>query len=176
MELESAIHLTRIFRNQVEDKRLDTSTICISMRGKNSAEHSTKVTSPFQAAQYMRFLVKNDHPLFQRGENDFPFGKFPEPIVFKAWGRYRNPLNKLEFAVMSVRLRFFHADERSELCFDDDFCRTDWDTPFNRAAGPTIKDFIQILERAGSCWGDMNFTALKDRTPQHNHLRLVPKP
>lgn len=176
MELDSAIHLTKVFKNQVEDKRFDTSSICISMRTRNGSEISSKVLTPFQAAEYLRFLLKNNHPLFQRGENNFPFGILPEPIVFKGWGRYRNPDNQLEFAVMSVRLRFFHEQNPSELCFDGDFCRTDWDQPLNRSAGPKIHDFIHALEQAGDLWRMVNFTALKDRTPRHNQLRLVPKP
>lgn len=173
MELESAIHLTQVFRNQVENKRLDPRSICISVEAANGAEITTKVTSPIQAAQYMRFLLKNDHPLFQRGEHDFPFGRFPDPIVFKAWGRYRNPLNNLEFAVMSIRLRFFQEASASELCFDDDFCRTDWETPFSRVSGPPIRDFINALERAGTNWNEMSFTTLKNRSARHAHLKIV---
>jgi hypothetical protein len=175
MELTSAIKLTQLFRDQAEHRRIDRSKICISMMGNNGSEISVNVKTPIQAAQYLKFLLKNDHPLFQRGERNFTFGAFPDPIIFKAWGSYVEPLNKMEFAVMSVRMRFGWEKAASELCFDDDFCRTDWDAPRNRAQGPRIHDFIRILEMAGDDWRALAFTTLRDRSKKHASLTLVPK-
>jgi hypothetical protein len=84
MELTSAIKLTKLFRDQAENRRIDRSKICISVTGDNGAEISVNVKSPIQAAQYLKFLLKNDHPLFQRGERQFTFGTFPDPIVLKS--------------------------------------------------------------------------------------------
>lgn len=175
MDIISAIKLTKLFRDQAEHRRIDRSKITISMEGRNGAEISVNVNSPIQAAQYLKFLLKNDHPLFQRGERNYSFGLFPDPIVFKVWGSYREPLNKMEFAVMSIRMRFALEDSESELCFDDDFCRTDWDAPLNRVSGPRIKDFIHILERAGYDWKELAFTTLQRRSKQHAALTIVPK-
>jgi hypothetical protein len=81
----------------------------------------------------------------------------------------------MEFAVMSIRLRFALADSASELCFDDDFCRTDWDAPLNRVNGPRIKDFIRVLEKAGNDWKELAFTTVPHRSKKHASLSLVPK-
>lgn len=76
---------------------------------------------------------------------------------------------------MSIRLRFALADSASELCFDDAFCRTDWDAPLNRVSGPRINDFIRVLEKAGNDWKELAFTTVPHRSKKHASLSLVPK-
>lgn len=175
MDDSSATRLTELFRNKAENRRIDRGKICLSVPMDNGAEMTLNVKTPFQTAQYLKFLLENKHPLFQRGMKMFSFGPMNDPIIFKAWGTYRDPVDRMEFAVMSVRMRFFQVHGPSELCFDDDFCRTDWDSPGNRTPGPTIHEFIRTLERAGSDWNDLAFTTLRPQFRPKPRLTIVPK-
>lgn len=173
MDISSAARLTELFRNEAENRRIDRKQICLSVPMDNGAEMTIHVNSPYQAAEYLKFLLENKNPLFQRGMKIFSFGPMNDPIVFKAWGTYRDPDARKEYAVMSVRLRFFRVNDPSELCFDDDFCRTDWESPGNRTYGPKIQEFIRALERAGSNWHDLAFTTPSPRFRQKPRLTLI---
>lgn len=177
MELNDAIRLTQLFRQHVETDTMRAQTMSVSMTGLGNRDTGVtfNVHTPAKAAEYIRFLVKGDHPLFQRVVHHFSSASQPDPIVLKAFGYTRpDPASEEEIATMSFRMRFLDLHEPSQLSFNlDPSFTSDWASARNHVPGPTLADMLRILDRAES-WKDMSFTTLKDRAPAHAKLSLVP--
>lgn len=68
------------------------------------------------------------------------------------------------------RLSFFDQENPSILCFDDNFNSYEDNIPHSRHNGPSRKEFIAALEKAGDDWRKLSFV------PPARRLTLVPKP
>lgn len=109
--------------------------------------------------------------MLKRGTFHFTSGDMPNPIIFKTCGFFVDPLSHLTHWAQLVRFRFFENDRPSELCFDFDFERTDWEFPLSKHEGPSLNETIGILMRAENKWEKVNFLPKKETVRQG--LRLV---
>lgn len=173
MDKGNAQRLTSLFNGTASSGILNFSSVTVSMSTAFDTHASFTVPSPSLAARYVKLLENPDHPLFERAVHRFPSGDFLDPIVFKVMGRYRRPDDKLEYAVTAMRLRFSNENLASELCFNERFSLQDSDSPDLGYEGPTMKEFIRILEKAGDNWSNMDFNLAKTTPSNPNRLKLV---
>lgn len=171
MNIDDARHLTDLFNHKAAHRTLNFKEMTISMDTIQDTRLKVNVRYPEDVAQYLKHFRDTKDPLFQRGTFQFTSGALPEPITFKACGFFVDPLNKMTWWAQLVRFRFFENDKQSELCFDSDFERTDWNSPLNARPGPSLNDMINIMMRTDNKWERVNF--LPPRKEVRQALRLV---
>ena len=169
-------HLRALFQRAVANRTLDFSSITISVNTDDHSEVIVKPRSPEHAARYMRYFFNTKEPMFQREVMTLSSGQtLPTPLVFKIGGLTYEPSTRLNFYVQMLRIRFFQTGQASELSFDFNYCREDWnELTSGPYAGPEAFEFIRMLEKGGSSWNNMLRDAHNlDTTQRTPHLHIV---
>jgi hypothetical protein len=158
--------LTSLFQDRQASKTIRSDMVSLHYAAANSAEIQIKLTSPDQAAAYIRMALS------PRSSQMFALFNQPHyrcPLVLLGYGEiYDSQTRHISNDNRLLRIRFFDDTSPSEICFDDDFADHKSERADTWSDGPPLTEFMKILQKAGAHWNKMDFNP-----PRTTTLRLV---
>ncbi len=171
MNIHDARHLTDLFNRRAAHRSINLKEMSISMDTLQGTHLKVNVKCPQDAALYLQQFRDTKNPLFQRGVQKLGSSEMPEPIAFKICGFFVDPETSFTWWAVLARFRFAENNKPSQLHFDHDFARTDWNVAQGPARiGPSLNDMINILLRAENKWEQVNFLPKRKEVLRSMHL------
>lgn len=130
----------------------------ISFANENQSRITVECDTPFEAAQWLEDIMSSDKPHYQRLMLN---ANMVEPVTFAMDARYFEEPDQRERVKAGIILRFVDMNTESELHLHGQLTQ----------GGPTAKELINTLKRAGEKWGQINFVPDAKKAPPH--LRVV---
>ena len=160
--------LTALFGDRSGHKIIRSDMIHLSYMAESGAEVRLTIPTPDLMAAYIkRSIAISPNTLTRR----LSVPDYTAPLVVLAHGESFDPATKDQSRKRLLRLRVFEPSRPREICFVEDFPSDDSELAASYYDnGPTLPEFIGILQKAGQDWRAVNFMPPANRPI----LRLVP--
>lgn len=116
----------------------------ISFENENHSEVKIECKKPFEAALWLEEILSSNVPPYNRRSLN---ADMTEPVTFAMDAVYYEEPNNRQRVKAGIVLRFKNMDSDPELHLHGQLT----------GGGPTAKEVINTLKKAGNSWGDVNF-------------------
>lgn len=130
----------------------------ISFANENHSEVTIECRTPYEAAQWLEDILSSSQPHYQRLSMN---AGMVEPVTFAMDARYYEKPDHRQRVKSGIILRFTDMDAEPELHLHGQLTQ----------GGPTAKELIHTLKRAGDDWEEINF--VPDMKKPAPHLKII---